>query len=75
MGNAGAEQYLEHLLSRAIELPLDAPAGESYGLMQAANIAVTAYRAASVFDHDEARQWRDLIADGVKRERARAGRS
>jgi hypothetical protein len=75
MGNAGAEQYLEHLVSRAIGLPPDAPTGEFYGLMQAANVAVTAYTAAGVFDHDEARQWRDRIADAVKRDRARADRS
>lgn len=68
---AGAAQHLEHLLSRAIELPLDGPAGEFYGLMQAANIAVTAYRAAGVFDLDESRHWRDRIAEVVKGERAR----
>jgi hypothetical protein len=75
VGNAGAEQYVEHLFSRVIGLRPEAPGGEFSGLMQAANIAVTAYRAAGVFDHDEARQWRDRLADAVKRERAQADRS
>jgi hypothetical protein len=72
MSNAGAEQYVERLLSRAGELGPDASAGEFYRLMQAANIAVTAYRAAGVFDLDEARHWRDCIADAVVNERTRA---
>jgi hypothetical protein len=72
MSNAGAEQYVEHLFQRAIGLRPDVPAREFYGLMQAANIAVTAYSAAGVLDHDEAQQWRDRIADAVKRERGRA---
>jgi hypothetical protein len=75
VGNAGAEQYLEHLFSRAIGLRPDAPAGEFYGLLQAANIAITAFSAAGVFDLDESRHWRDRIAEAVKRERARADRS
>jgi hypothetical protein len=75
VGNAGAEQYLEHLLSMAIGLRPDAPAGEFYALMQAANVAITAYSAAGIFDHDETRQWRDRIADAVNRERAQADRS
>jgi hypothetical protein len=72
MSNAGAEHYLEHFLSSAVELRTDAAVGEFDRLMQAANTAVTAYRAAGVFDLDEARHWRDRTADAVKGERALA---
>jgi hypothetical protein len=72
MSNAGAERYLEHLFSRAVELHPDAPAAEFDGLLRTANIVVTAYSAAGVFDLDEARHWRDRIADAVMDERARA---
>jgi hypothetical protein len=70
-----AERYLEQLFSRAVELRPDARAAEFDGLLQAANIVVTAYSAAGVFDLEQVSDWRDRIADAVIARRARTKES
>jgi len=75
MSGNGAERYLEQLFSRAVELRPDARAAEFEGLLQAANIVVTAYSAAGVFDLEQVRDWRDRIADAVIARRARTKES